>query len=291
MKYYLMIAELKSMTQAAAELHVAQPYLSRQLKQLEDELGVTLLKRTTRDMQLTAAGRVLQQRAHELLELRQQSLRELTAVANGMLGTLKIGVMASINNGLLPTWLAQYHHNYPKVQVLIEEQSGSKIRQMIQQQRIDLGLIRTTSRLKGFQQLELPSVPLVMMSRELHVSAERKASPILALKDQPLLVHHYHVAVIEKLCHDAGFNPHFLAQVDEPLTLLRLANQGIGTALVPQDWLDLVPTKQLQVQVLAVPELTRPTAVIWQPSKLSLLAQHFITLIQSQEFKLTRTYV
>ncbi len=286
MEYYLMIAKLKSMTKAAAELHVAQPYLSRQLKQLEDDLGVTLLKRTTREMQLTAAGRVLQQRAQELLELRQQSLQELTAVADGQLGTLKIGVTASINNGLVPAWLAQYYQQYPKVQFIIEEQSGSEMPAMLAQQRIDLGIIRATGPIAGFQMLKLPSVPIVMVGHQLATTAEDKGVPIIVLKGQPLLVHRYHANLIAKLCHAAGFEPNFLAQVDDPLTLLRLANQGLGTALIPQDWLDLVQSRQRQVQILAAPELTRPTAVIWQTEKLSLAARNFVELIQAQKIEI-----
>lgn len=284
---YLMIAKFKSMTKAASKLHVSQPYLSRQLKQLEDELGVTLLKRTTREMQLTAAGRVLQQRARELLTLRQQSLQELTAVAAGQLGTLKIGVSASINNGLIPTWLAQYHRKYPKVQFLIEEQREGELPEMLRQQRIELGLTRATGLLSGLERFELPNVPLVMLGRQSVVEPKESGLPIMALKGQPLLVHRYHADLTLKLCQEAGFKPNFLAQVDDPLTLLRLANEGIGMALIPEDWLDLVKIKQDQVQILAVPELTRPTAVIWQATKLSLAAQHFVELIQAQKIKIS----
>ncbi len=286
MEYYLTIADLKSMTQAAAKLHVAQPYLSRQLKQLENELGVTLLKRTTREMTVTPAGRVLQQRAQEILELRQQSLHEITSVGDGQAGTLRIGVITSINNGLIPAWLAQYHRSYPKVQFLIEEHDSSEIPDLLRQRRIDLGISRATNLLPNFQRLELPSVPIVMVGRDLTGLTKNKAQPIVALKHKALLVHHYHVDLVTKLCENAGFEPNFLAQVDNPLTLLRLANQGIGVALIPQDWLDLIQTTQLQVKTLAVPELIRPTAVIWQENQLSLIAQHFIDLIQSQKIKI-----
>lgn len=281
-----MIADLKNMTQAAAKLHVAQPYLSRQLKQLEQELGVTLLNRTTREMQLTSAGRVLQQRARELLALRQQSIHEITSVRDGQTGTVKIGVVASINNGIIPAWLAQYHRHYPGVQFLIEERPSSEIVKMLREQRIELGIMRTAKPLSGFQQLELPTVPIVMVGRQLIASEKLAHTGIQILKNQPLLVHRYHVDLITKLCHQAGFEPIFLAQVDNSLTLLRLANKGIGVALIPQDWLDLVRMSHLQAQTLAIPELTRPTTVIWQTSRLSLVGRRFVELIDSQRIKI-----
>lgn len=101
MSYFLAIIEEGSITKAANKLHLAQPYLSQQLKLLEDELEVKLVERTTRKFQVTEAGKMLAYRAKQILDLAEKTIKELKDFNEGIKGTLSIGCLSSATENLL----------------------------------------------------------------------------------------------------------------------------------------------------------------------------------------------
>jgi DNA-binding transcriptional LysR family regulator len=102
LKYFLAIAEEKNITKAAKKLYISQPPLSQQLKLLEEELGVTLLERSTRKMKLTEAGKLLRHRAKQIIELMETSIKEIKNLNLGVKGILSIGFVSSAGSILLP---------------------------------------------------------------------------------------------------------------------------------------------------------------------------------------------
>lgn len=98
LKYFLTITEEEQITAAARRLRIAQPPLSQQMKGLEDELGITLFKRGPRHIQLTDAGKLLANRARQILELSDSTVREIDDFKRGLKGTLSIGTVSSSGN-------------------------------------------------------------------------------------------------------------------------------------------------------------------------------------------------
>ena len=115
LRYFLAIAEEGQISKAARRLNIAKPPLSQQLKMLEQELGVILIERGARQIRLTDAGRLLQERATKLLEFLSATTSELKDMSSGAKGSLSIGAVASAGASFLPERVRQFHQRYPDV--------------------------------------------------------------------------------------------------------------------------------------------------------------------------------
>ena len=115
LRYFCAIAEEGQISRAAQRLHIAQPPLSYQLKLLEEELGVKLVDRNTRNLSLTQAGHVFYQRAEQILGMLQAAASEVKDVEYGVNGILAIGSPPAIGNIYIPERIARFHKEYPYV--------------------------------------------------------------------------------------------------------------------------------------------------------------------------------
>src|SRR5208283_1448885 len=127
LRYFLAVGEALSFTKAAAQLRVAQPALSRQVQDLEDELGVDLLKRSRRGVILTAEGKLFLDEARELLNRADETVEKVQALARGHYGELHVGYAASPSVELLPPALAAFQKAFPRVNVVLHDISRNEI--------------------------------------------------------------------------------------------------------------------------------------------------------------------
>lgn len=157
LNYFLTIARLGTVSAAARELHVAQPTLSRQIQQLEQELGTQLFTRERRRMILTKAGIAYQSRVqHILTELNQAN--EIVADINNrtLTGTIRIGcVQSAIHKFLIPV-LASFQAHYPAVSVQFYDADGSSIKEQLDGGSLDLGVVSTPISTAKYHAIQLP---------------------------------------------------------------------------------------------------------------------------------------
>lgn len=150
--YFLRIADLGSFTRAAAVLHVAQPALSRQIKQLEDDLGVVLFARSDTGIRLTEAGVMLAERARVLL-LQFESVRsEVGALATTVQGRLHVGMPPSLFDLVTVPLVTRYRTDYPAVHLGVTEGISSTLYQMVAAGELDMGWVLSTELMPGLEQ-------------------------------------------------------------------------------------------------------------------------------------------
>jgi DNA-binding transcriptional LysR family regulator len=118
---FLAVAEELHFTRAAQRLHLSQPPLSRHIKELEQELGVTLFQRTRRSVTLTDAGRAYEQRVHSILSQLEQAREEARRIQRGEMGTLTIGFVGALTYEFLPGLLRRYRARRPNVQLALRD--------------------------------------------------------------------------------------------------------------------------------------------------------------------------
>lgn len=143
LRYFITIAEEGNITKAARRLHIAQPPLSQQLKLLEEELGVKLVERGSRQIQLTDAGKILRHRAEQVVELVDSTIKELKDFNEGLQGTLSVGTVPSSGSTLLPERIYNFHENYPGVSFQIWEGDTYRILDLLNNGVIEIGIVRT----------------------------------------------------------------------------------------------------------------------------------------------------
>ncbi len=156
LKYFLMAAREENITKAAALLHITQPTLSRQLMQLEEELGVKLFHRSKHRIILTDDGMLLKRRAEEIVSLTDKTEREFTQKEENLAGELIIGSGELKSSDFLSRLLASFHKKHPQVYYEIYSGNSDNIKERIERGILDLGLLVEPVDITRYEFIRLP---------------------------------------------------------------------------------------------------------------------------------------
>ncbi|MEJ9212692.1 LysR family transcriptional regulator [Bacillus smithii] len=284
LRYFLTIAEEGQITRAAKRLHMAQPPLSQQLKLLEQELGVQLVERMGRMVRLTEAGRILQLRAEQIIGLVDSTVSEISEHHKGLRGTISIGTVASTGVTLLPERIRSFHQSYPMVYFQLWEGDTHRITELLESRVIEVGLVRLPiDHAKKYNMLHLPTEPLMAAIGPAWSEGDDDSPIRLSdLADLPiLLLRRQHGTFIYEqfleACKQSGFEPNVLCESSDIMTLLALAESGVGITIVPKSAINLRASTSLQFREIIEPSLETTAAVIWLKNRfLSTPARRFI---------------
>lgn len=269
LRYFRAVAEELHFGRAAERLRIAQPPLSQQIRALERELGVALLTRSTRRVDLTPAGAAYLERAVAILDAVDDATEVAHRVAEGSAGRLVIGCVGSATYSLLPTLVRALRETLPGVDVAVrgEMLAPAQITALVSGE-IDLGLLRPPVSHPAVRVETIRRDRLLVALPEYHPLAAAAGVDIADLRDEEFVVHagHGHSvmnSVVTALCAAAGFVPRVRSEVEETSTLVTLVAAGLGVAVVPE------PTAALGVPGVRYRALSgdRPVAV-------DLLAAH-----------------
>ncbi|MFC7343511.1 LysR substrate-binding domain-containing protein [Saccharopolyspora griseoalba] len=234
---FVAVAEEGHFGRAARRLNLTQPPLSRQIQQLERELGVELIDRTSRAIRLTPAGRAFLQDARRLLHDADQAARSVRRVTGGRSGVLRLGFTATSAYGVLGGLLSTAREQLPHVEVVLHELVTRDQLERLAADALDLGLVR-------------PPVPPGMASRRLRaeplLAAVPAGHPLAAVDELELSDFHraevvgyspfearYFYDLLAATFHEAGVRPTYVQHADQVHTVLALVDAGLGIALVP----------------------------------------------------------
>ncbi len=269
---YLSIVEEGSISKAAEKLHLAQPYLSQQLKALEEELGVMLIERTTRRFQVTEAGRVLSYRARQILDLSEAAVKEVKDYSGGIRGTLSLGCLSSVIETLLTNKINEFHEAYPEVNFDVRQYSSEEIMELLKRGIIEIGIIRSPLNSELFESIALPIEPMMAVaSSSMGIAGAGQSVSLEELADKPLLVNRRFESRILEPFHRKGLSPRILCKIEDTRPLLLLAKLGMGVAIVPRDWTGLVSSPELEQFMIPELGMDTGTIVVW-------LKDHYLTL-------------
>lgn len=156
LEYFLAVARIGNITRAAEQLHVTQPTISRQLTELEEMLGTTLLVRGKRQVTLTEAGVLFQQRAEEMLNLMEKTRRDLLDQKDLVGGVVALGCVESCVSRMLPEVLGAFSGLYPKVQYELYSADGDDIREKLDRGELDFGILLEPVEAAKYDFIRLP---------------------------------------------------------------------------------------------------------------------------------------
>lgn len=238
-RHFSVLAETLNFSRAAERLHIAQPALSVSIQKLETELGTRLFERTPSGVQLTPSGRAALIEARRLLYQGEQLTRAVRAQAEGTGGRLRIGFAGSAIYGPIPQLIPAFRRQYAGVELILREAVSARIVEMLAEEALDLGIVRTPL-------LQPHSAQLVTLVRERFVAAvptghPLAARPVLTLQDlaeEPFVMYSpteaggLHGSAMAA-CQAAGFVPQVAQEAAQIPTILALVQSGLGVALVP----------------------------------------------------------
>ncbi|MET8945654.1 LysR substrate-binding domain-containing protein [Streptomyces sp. NPDC004542] len=258
-RYFIALAEERHFGRAAGRLHVAQPALSQQIKQLEMDLGTPLFNRSTRHVALTEAGHRLLEYARTLVAEEERARRHMTELATGRAGRVSIGFIGTATYDLLPQVARTVRARLPDVTMdLRGELLTPDLLAGLLAGTYDLAVLRGPVDHEDISITPLRSESLVAVLPSHHPLAARRRISLEALADEPFVIHPSRSSIhgsVLAACRHAGFQPTSLTEVGETATLVVFVAAGHGVALVP------APVQSLQLASVVYVPLARKESV------------------------------
>ncbi|WP_423820673.1 LysR family transcriptional regulator [Salinisphaera sp. SPP-AMP-43] len=292
LRYFLAVADTRHFGQAARNMHITQPPLSMQIRRLEDELGVALLERHTRQVGLTEAGRVFEAHIRRILEDLERSAVDAQHAAAGLAGTLEVGFISSATLSIMPPALQRFGQQYPNVSLSLKELTSGQQIDALYDGTIRIGLLRLPIDAPGLHVQPLLTEALVVALPETHPLAERAELAMDDIKDQPLVFIHrsdipgFHDH-IQALFRDHGARPRIAQRAKQLQTIIGLVAGGAGIALLPGSSRHL-QRDSVVYRPLAAADSETTLAMVRLAGEPSALLQHFEQTLTAEATRLRR---
>jgi len=241
LRYFVAVAEMENVSRAALKLHVSQPALSRQIRDLEDELGFPLLERTAKSVKLTDVGQVFLIEARAVLERADAAVTAARAVATGQREELHIGYAPTLTARFLPGALRVFQTSMPQVRVKLHDLASEEIVASVRDTKLQLGVtVRPVDKsLRGLQFEELRREPLRLAVAPQHSFARRRTIPLDEAARQPFVAYSraeypdYH-EMLDKIFASVKTKPQIVEEHDGVSSLISGLEACDGVAVVPE---------------------------------------------------------
>ena len=238
LRYFLAVGEALSFTKAAAQLRIAQSALSRRVQDLEDEIGVDLLKRSPRGVTLTAEGKLFLEKTRHLLKLADESVEQVRALSRGHYGELHIGYAPAPTVEILPPALAAYQKAFPRVRVVLHDLSEQELVDGLRNGKLELAMMPGVDALQSgdLKYEAIRSYPICVALAPTHRFARLKSITLEKAAAEPLIGFNrkdypeYYVG-LDRIFSPLGLKPRFIVECDSSSSLITEVETGRGLAI------------------------------------------------------------
>jgi len=282
-KYFLAVAEELHFRKAADKLFISQPGLSRQIKQMEEDLGMKLFQRHNRKVELTSTGEYLKHEFSRVLRELDGVLTHAQLLEKGFQGQLKLGYIGSAMQTVIPDFLLDTRQKFPKVRFDLREMDNQRQINSIINQEIDLGFVRIDRVPRGLEMRPMFEDTFSLVLPKDHPIDKKNFKDISQLKDDPFILFDasYSTSYYEKVMQifdQAGFVPIISHKTVQANTIYRLIEKKFGVAIVPTS---LKKGYAMDIKFIELDSLTQRTTlqVIWNKNNTNPILKNALTII------------
>lgn len=287
LRYFIAVAQELHFTRAAERLGIGQPPLSQQIQQLERELGVTLLLRGRKGVELTEAGQAFYEEAVQVLQAAQRSIETARRVGRSEIDTLTVGftVSASIHP-FVPRVIQACRERFPNVAITLLERTTNELVAAIKDRHVDLAFIRAPApELPGVQVETLLHEPLVAVLPSEHRLANRQSISLSDLNGESFIFYPRKVGTgiydaVVQACASCGFEPEVRIEVPQMTSVVTFVAAGMGVSLVPHTMQQLRAEGVAYVPIDDVNVPQAHLAIAFNRRALSMALSHFIVQVR-----------
>ncbi|WP_338471652.1 LysR family transcriptional regulator [Niallia sp. XMNu-256] len=288
LKYFVEVARQRNFTKASQILLVSQPSISKMIKSLEDELKVTLLDRSERQIKLTDAGAVVYEQAIKILQSVEDVYDSVNELVQVKKGTIKLGLMPTTGVLLFPNVLAGFKKEYPQIDFQMVEYSAKQLAIKVEQGDLDLGITVLPVNPKLFDAIPLLSEELVVLAHNEHWLAERESVRLSELKNESfiLLTEDYALHdVVKQACMQSGFQPTVAFKSSLWDLIGEMVTAKLGISLIPWSMVSRFNHRNVHAISISDPLIEWELVLIYRKNKyLSFAARTFIEYIRLHMF-------
>lgn len=284
LRYFLAVCEEMNFTKAAEKLKIAQPPLSRQIKDLEDELGASLFTRAHHTLKLTDEGILFRQYAQRIVGMAEKSVVDIHEMHSGLQGTLYISGVEGKAPRLISSWISAFSEKYPNVQYNLWNGNSDEVTNRIRKGLSDIAVIMEPFDPQGLHAVSVYSEPWVAMFSKSHPLASLPGDtvPLAMLSDYELIIpsRESRLQEINDWFAPLKKTPRIRARIAHVLNAYELSLSNVGVVIFPAAAADVVHDENVRVRTIVDPSFTASYMLIYSSEHaLSPVAAKFVEFL------------
>ncbi|MCR8644878.1 LysR family transcriptional regulator [Paenibacillus sp. N1-5-1-14] len=284
LQYFVEVARQKNFTKASQTLLVSQPSISKMIKTLEDQLGVQLLDRSEREVELTDAGALVYEQAVRII----QSMDDLSDSVNELVhvkrGKVKMGLLPTVGALLFPKIMANFKKEFPRIDIQLAEYSAKHVEANVAKGEIDFGVTVLPVDTEIFETVFLHAEELVLIVDRKHRLAGRESIELIECQEESFILFSEEFAlhdVAMQACRQAGFEPKAAYMSTMWDLVCEMVATEFGVSLVPKSMAAKLNNKRVHAIPIAKPHIAWEWALIYRKDRYqSYAARAFISYVQ-----------
>lgn len=281
--YFLAVAEELHFRKAAEKLFIAQPGLSRQIKQMEEILQAKLFVRNKKKVTLTPAGHYLKGQVETILKQLKETKRQLQLIGEGDTGELRIGFLGSAMQNVIPSLLVSLKERFPKIKTSLEERPNAFQVEAVLQDELDMGFVRLARVPAGLHMQTVFRDTISLVLPENYPLLTREFEGMHQFQDDDFILFSqeyspFYYETIMSICSDAGFIPRVSHKSVHAHTIFKLVENNLGIAIVPSA---LQRGFQMRVKFIELNKLKQRAllSVIWKKDNANPVLKNCMDLL------------
>jgi DNA-binding transcriptional LysR family regulator len=264
LKNFLTLCDTLNYRQAAAQINIVQPALSRQIQLLENEIGALLFNRNNRTVTLTAAGLLFKKETNRILQDLQKIIIQTSLLHHGEAGEIKVTHASSAMNTVVPAFLVTLKHKWPNLKTIVQEASNVQQIEMLLARKTDMGVAPNIMLPAAVNSKILYKENFVLILPHNHPFTKKKLTDLSVLKNESFILPRLnegagYVETILKICQGFGFNPNVVHESAHSTGVLRLVEAGLGISIEP---LSSVRSTNMNVKLIELKSLPQKATMM-----------------------------
>lgn len=286
LRHFVTVADEGNLGRAALRLHLSQPPLTRQIQQIERQIGVPLFVRTPKGVALTAAGRFFLEGARSIIDLMDQTVERAQRAGQGQVGRFDVGIFGSGVLGLIPRLLQTFGDSYPGVRIVLHTMNRNEQLEALRQRRIDIGFNRLMPQVQDLAVELVKREELLIAIRHDDPLASADRLSLLQLADSPLIVfpagsRPNFIDYVYDIYKAVGLHPNVKQEVGDAATGVALVAGGLGFCLVPESTTNLQIPGVLYRRIDHTPKLTVDLSCIYRRDERNPILSAFLEIVRA----------
>ena len=291
LRYFVAVAEALSFTKGAQKLHIAQPSLTRQIRDLEEDLGVHLFDRTKQRISLTHEGASFLVDAKRVLDLSEEIVESVRGASRHESPALNIGYVANLFYDLLPVTLAAFQRSFPNVPInLFDVSCGDQFR-ALEEGKLDLGFVGLREPIEelGLQFRPIAAYKTLVAVPRKNSLAKKSVIPLRELKPMFFIgmseqSYPGYRRWLTRTCRKVGFSPKVLQDVDIERAVVQAVAAGLGVALLPEQ-VKRLPHEDVVFRELQ-PTVKTESCIAWKPDNPSVALKAYVNIVSDPDIRM-----